>query len=188
MKDPRGTEQAIGSRISYSRNEDSMTITIDQGISRAQQWGLEIWLIAWLGAGGAMASQIAEASDDERLFYMVYLAFWVFFLFRVIKVTLWRRIGREMIRVSAKGMSVKNAIGSWGKAQFFHIKDIERMEVIKRDPKAFMANLDQSFWIMGGDSVQFTHLGKRFVLGKQLSMSDALALTKLIHQAFKRFR
>ena len=61
------------------------------------------------------------------------------------------------------------------------------MEVIRRDPSKFMQNLDQSFWIMGGDSIQFTYLRGRFVLGKQLEEKDAVRLAKLMDQGLRKF-
>jgi len=40
---------------------------------------------------------------------------------------------------------------------------------------------------MGGDSLQFTYLRSRFVLGKQLPEKDAAKLARLIDQALRKF-
>ena len=61
------------------------------------------------------------------------------------------------------------------------------MEVIRRDPTHFIQNLDQRFWIMGGDSIQFTYMRGRFVMGKQLQEKDAAQLAKLIDKALGKF-
>ena len=84
-------------------------------------------------------------------------------------------------------MSVKNAFGTLGKAQLFQIRNLHKMEVIRREATSFLANLDQSFWIMGGDAIQFTHQNKSFVLGKQLNEKDAHALAKLLDKGFRKF-
>ena len=131
-----------------------------------QQIMLEVWFIAWCGVGAATGLELAGASGGDRTFLIIFLSFWAFFFFRVLKVVLWRRIGREMIRVTAEGMSVKNGFKDFGKARFFIKENIKKMEVIRRDPTHFIQNLDQSFWIMGGDSIQFTYMRGRFVLGK----------------------
>ena len=163
---PSSTVQSIGDRITYAWHEDALTIIIDQAIPRSQRLMLEGWFLAWLGVGGATAMEMAGATGSDRTFFLVFMAFWVFFAFRVLKVILWRRIGREMVRITAEGMSVKNAFNDLGRARFFIKDNIKKMEVVQRDPTKFMQNLDQSFWIMGGDSLQFTYLRGRFVLGK----------------------
>ena len=40
---------------------------------------------------------------------------------------------------------------------------------------------------MGGDSLQFSYLRSRFVLGKQLTAKDAAQLAKLIDKALRKF-
>ena len=92
-----------------------------------------------------------------------------------------------MIRIDAEGMSIKNAFGKYGKAKFFLKDNIKRMEVIKRDPTKFMQNMDQSFWIMGGDSIQFNYMRSKFVVGKQLNERDSKALAHLFDKALRKF-
>ena len=179
---------AIGDRITYAWHAEALTIVIGQKISRTARWALEGWMVAWLFIGIIFLDQMLKVQGDERLFLSICMAFWTFFAFRVFKVILWRRIGQEMIRISSEGMSVKNAFGTWGKAQFFLLENIQKMMVIRRNPEKFLQTLDQSFWIMGGDTLQFAHLGKTFVLGKQLSERDAKALAKLIDQALRKFK
>jgi hypothetical protein len=181
-------EQKIGERISFVWHEESLTVIIDQKISRTQQMMLDAWMLGWLFVGGSFALGYSASQGDEQSFLMICLAFWAFFAFRVLKVLVWRRIGREMIRVDSEGMSIKNAFGSYGKAKFFMKDDIKRMEVIRRDPSKFMHNMDQSFWIMGGDSLQFKYLRSSFVLGKQLNERDAKSLAQLFDKALRKFK
>ncbi|MDA0912424.1 MAG: hypothetical protein O2818_05205 [Bacteroidetes bacterium] len=179
--------QSIGSRISYAWHENSLTVIIAQHIPQRQRMMLEAWFLGWLLVGIGASIGFAEASGSDRSFYLIFMAFWAFFAFRVLKVILWRRVGREMIRITKEGMTVKNAFWDWGKARFFIKGNIQKMEVIRRDPSKFIQNLDQSFWIMGGDSLEFGYLRGRFVLGKQLPEKDALQLAKLIDQGLRKF-
>lgn len=181
-------EQKIGKRISFAWHDAALTVIIDQKITKAQQMMLDGWMVGWLLVGGSFAIGYGTSRGDEQSFLMICLAFWAFFAFRVIKVIIWRRIGKEMIRVDSQGMSIKNAFGSYGKAKFFMKNNIQRMEVIRRDPSKFMQNLDQSFWIMGGDSIQFKYQRSSFVLGKQLNERDAKALAQLFDKALRKFK
>lgn len=179
--------QSIGERITFAWHEDALTVIINQHIPRTQRMMLEGWFLAWLGVGAAVTMEMSNAIGNDRTFFLIFMAFWAFFAFRVLKVIAWRRTGREMLRITSEGMSVKNAFGDLGRARFFLKENIKKMEVIQRDPAKFMQNLDQSFWIMGGDSLQFTYLRSRFVLGKQLTAKDAAQLAKLIDKALHKF-
>jgi len=182
-----GPIQSLGERVTYAWHESSLTVIIDQKIPSQQRLMLEGWLLAWLAVGVAMAIEMAGSAGSDRSFFLIFMAFWAFFAFRVLKVVLWRRIGREMVRITSEGMTVKNAFGDFGRARFFIKENIKKMEVIRRNPTNFIQNLDQSFWIMGGDSLQFTYLRGRFVLGKQLPEKEAAKLAKLIDQALRKF-
>jgi hypothetical protein len=180
-------QNKIGQRISFAWHDDSLTVIIDQSIPRAQQMMLDAWFVAWVIVGGSFGYAHSISQGDERKFLLICLAFWAFFAFRVLKVLAWRRVGQERIRVDVEGMSIKNAFGSYGKAKFFMKDNIKRMEVIRRDPSKFMQNMDQSFWIMGGDSLQFKYMRSSFVLGKQLEERDAKALAQLFDKALRKF-
>lgn len=187
MTNPRNKIESIGNRITYAWHPDSLTIIIGQSIPKKQLNLLLAWALCWCLVGGAFVNEWLVRTDDEKMFFAISLAFWTFFAFRVGKVIWWRFQGQEMIRITAEGMSLKNAFGTFGKARFFLKENIQRMEVVRRDPTQFMQSLDQSFWIVGGDTLQFTYLRSRFVLGKQLSEKDAHALAKLIDQALRKF-
>lgn len=180
-------EKKIGHRITFLWHEDALTVIIGQQIPNAQRMMLNAWFAAWLLIGAAFGYSYSIAEGDEQNFLLMCLAFWSFFAFRVVKVLAWRKMGREMIRIDAEGMSIKNAFGKYGKAKFFLKDNIKRMEVIKRDPTKFMQNMDQSFWIMGGDSIQFNYMRSKFVVGKQLNEKDARALAHLFDKALRKF-
>ena len=118
-----GSELKIGHRITYAWHEDALTVIINQRITSSQQMMLDAWFTAWLLVGGALGYAYTQSQGEEQNFLLICLAFWTFFAIRVLKVLAWRRVGKEMIRVNAEGMSIKNAFGNYGKAKFF-IKSI----------------------------------------------------------------
>lgn len=187
MKKKTSPIESIGERITFAWHDDALTVVINQKIPRNQQMALEAWMVAWIAIGVVFCWSLVHSVGEERMFYSISTAFWTFFAFRVGKVILWRRKGNESIRIQKEGMSVKNAFGTLGKAQTFRLSHIQKMEIRRREPTAFLANLDQSFWIMGGESIHFTHDKKSFVLGKQLSEKDAQALAKLLDKGIRKF-
>jgi hypothetical protein len=179
--------QRIGERITFAWRADALDIFIDQKIPRYQQTALEAWMVAWLAIGVIFLWSLLHSSGEEQMFFSVSIAFWSFFAFRIGKVILWRRKGVETIRIQAKEMSLKNSFGTIGKAKSFGLESLQKMEVIRRKPDSFISTLDQSFWIMGGDTIQFSHQKQTFVLGKQLNEKDAHALAKLIDKGIRKY-
>lgn len=167
---------------------DALTVIISQTIPKKQQVLLECWWFAWLLAGmGFACGWWMAKTTDEQMFFSICLAFWLYFFFRIGKAVAWRRVGQEMIRISQEGVSIKNAFGTYGRAQFFLKGNIKRMELIERDASKFFHTLDQSFWVIGGDALTFQYLRKSIVFGKQLEVKDALALAKVIDKALRKF-
>lgn len=182
------TPQRIGERISYQEHDTSLTVVITQEIKKTQRFAMEAWGIAWIAVGVAFAVFYRTAPAGDGMYYAICLAFWAFFLFRVGKTILWRRIGREMIRVSADGISVKNAFGTRGRARHFLLANIKGLEVIPLDSTGFISMLDQSFWLIGGDRLQFTYLRQSVRFGKQLSDKESQKLAQVLDRAIRRLQ
>ncbi len=179
--------RTLGSRISYEQSTDQFTVVITQEIPRMSFLLLVGWWLAWWGIGAVFLWEWAQTEiPDERMFFSISLAFWAYFAFRVGKVIAWRKWGRELVRITPTELSVKNAFGSYGRAVVVPLASVERMEVVKRDPTKFLQTLDQSFWIMGGESLMVRSSVRRLPLGKQLSEREAGALAKAMDGAIRK--
>lgn len=179
--------KSIGKRINIAEHSDATTIIIDQKITKTQQLSLEMWFGGWVGLGCLIIYGAYTFSGNESTVYLICLAFWGFFFVRIAKVIAWRRIGREIIRVSPKQLLIKNAFNKKGKDKFYSINDLSEFKARTGDPVSFMQGLDNSFWIIGGDKIDFTFRGKKHVLGKQLKDSDSLQLANYLNKLVARY-
>ena len=179
--------KSIGHRITYVHHPEAFTAIITQRIPRGSFALLIGWWLAWWCVGGVFMWEWATTSvPDERMFFAISLAFWAYFAFRVGKVIAWRRWGKEFISITRDEFSVKNAFGTYGRAQAVPLGSVERMEVVQRDPRKFLQSLDQSFWIMGGDSLVVRSSVRRMPLGKQLNEREAGAFARVVDEAIRR--
>jgi hypothetical protein len=105
----------------------------------------------------------------------------------MIKVFFWRKGGREIIRISKGKMELYNAFWKKSKPEVFQIKQIFKLGLITRDPGNFLAFLDDSFWIIGGERVGFNSNGNKYRLGKQLDRKDAELLIRVMESSFREF-
>ena len=128
------------------------------------------------------------ANQSEQIFFIICSSLWLFFFIRITKVFLWRLIGKEIIRMDREGLFVKNAFGSRGKSETFNYQTIFKLGLIKRDPASFLAFLDDSFWIIGGERIGFSYSGRKIQLGKQLDARDAELLLRVMESAIREYK
>jgi hypothetical protein len=175
---------SIGERITFERSGDTLTVVITQQISRRQESFFFAWLMALVAVGGAFIFYWVNspAGSSDRIFFMTCTAFVLFFLVRYGKVFLWRRIGRELIRIKDEEMTIKNAFGSYGRAQHFDTTAIKRYGVIPYDHTKFGQFMDRAFWEMGGETLGFEYRGKKIRFAKQLDDREAAQLGRVIEK------
>ena len=182
-----GGIKSIGKRISIAEHKEATSIVIESTITKAQQISLEMWLGGWTGLGCLLGYGAFTFGGDERLFYLGSLIFWCFFWIRIAKVVAWRRIGQEVIVIRQGRVMIKNAFGKKGRERAFIISKMGEVKFGKRDTFSFLQQLDNSYWILGGDTLYFTYDGKTHVFGKQLEHHDSSQLANVINKALKKY-
>ena len=182
-----GGIKSIGKRISIAEHKDATTVIIESTITKAQQISLEMWLGGWTGLGCLLGYGAFTFAGDERLFYLGSLLFWGFFWIRIAKVVVWRRIGQEVIVISQGRVMIKDAFGKKGRERVFIISKMGEVKSEERDTFSFLQQLDNSYWILGGDTLRFSYDGKTHVFGKQLENHDSLQLANVVNKALKKY-
>lgn len=184
----RRKEGRIGERIQFEQDDDTLRVTIGQGIPPAQMSLLTLWMLAWVSLEVIVLYFWTQEPNRGNAWvgYAVYSAFWVFFAFRIGKVWLWRRIGREVLVVDRRGLSIAVAFGERGLPDFFAHGAYSTPKTIPDNPQQILRTFEQAFWSMGGETLQFSSGKRTMVFGKQLTDRDADTLLKLVMAAVRR--
>jgi len=184
----RTKEGRIGDRIGFEQDDDSLRVDIGQQIPSGQMALLTVWLLTWI-ALEVMVVYFWTLEPNEGnawLGYAIYSAFWGFFAFRIGKVWMWRRRGREVLMVDRKGLSIALAFGRRGVPDFFAHEAYSFPRRIKENPQQIMRTFEKAFWSMGGETIQFSSGKKTLILGKQLSDRDADTLLRIVQGSIRR--
>ena len=181
-------EGRIGDRILFEQDDDTLKVTIEQGIPAGQMSLLSIWLLLWLSLEVVVLYFWTQepTQGNAGIGYSIYSAFWAFFAFRIGKVWMWRRRGKELIVVNRKGMSIALAFGQRGLPDFFAHGRYSAPKRIQENPQQILRTFEKAFWSLGGETLQFDSGKRTMVMGKQLSEKDASALLKMMTAACKR--
>lgn len=178
----------IGKRIQIERSKEELKISITQQIERWQEALLYTWILAWTFCGGTFIFYALTAQvSSERIFFGVCSGLWAYFFYRITKVLFWRKMGKEIIVFSKGKMQLQMAFGTRGKKENFDLSKITQLGLVKQDSNSFFYFLDDSFWIMGGDRLGFSHKGVKYRFGKQLSLKDAQQLLRSVDSAVKGY-
>ena len=169
--------------MQFKATPEVISIEISPRIPTWQLAVLGAWLLLWTFCGiGFLYESGNTEVDVERYFYYGCLVFWAFFMFRVSRVFFWRLKGMEMINISPGVLTIRNKIGRFGATQKFNLQHFKKLGIEKYDQTNFMQFMDKSFWIMGGDVLEFSYMGKKYAFGKQLNEKETKILLQLVEK------
>lgn len=175
----------IGEKISVVRKDNEVSIVILASTDKKKLNLLFFWLIAWTVCGLLVVGQYFSLNDPNLKAYIIgWLAFWAYFEYKIVKVYLWRRGGMEKIKLKDKMLYYKREIGGKGKIhvyQYDFIKDL-RLIVLGNN---FINTVNNSYWVIGGERLEFEYYGKTIRFGLQLNDKDAKGLLHLIQKELK---
>ena len=134
-------------RINISKGNDKLIITIKAFLDEKKQKILLVWIVLFSVCGLAIFSQFFENYDNgTKVFFGVYIAFWLFFEFKVIYAYRWRKMGVEQIVLEGKELKLIKSIGKRGITQVFSFDEIKRIDFFKDPNGKFVKTMNESYW------------------------------------------
>lgn len=195
-------EKYIGERISTYVDKNYTSIIVFPQRKRWKEALMFAWVIGftvvgfymiYLFFGGlehldntGLKGTAAEIRRNQKIFTGVFIMFWMYFEYQVVKGLLWVVLGKELIRINKDTLSIKNSILSYGKSRRYFYENIKEMEPIKQEEMSFSFNYENAFWRKGTDSIAFTHKSKSTSFGRKLNSKDARLLYRFIQDRIKK--
>lgn len=172
----------ITDRISYSENDDILTVVISGKVEKWQESLLTVWMFAWTFCGVYVFTQLIEGhyAKEERLIMFVYEVFWTYFEWKLIYAFVWRKWGDEIIKVSSESIRIKNNIKNYGKVKNYFIENIDQLQLINLPTKSFAKIMGNSFWNITEKTISFSYFDKLISFGIQLNKKESKKILKVI--------
>lgn len=143
-----------------------------------------LWLLAWSVSGViVMANYFTLTQDKAKMMLIVWLAFWAYFEFKIIKVFMWKRFGKEKLWVKNGTLLYQQDINGKGKIQEFDLNLVSDFSIVELTPGSIADTFSQTFWVKGGERIEFNCQSKLVKFGMQLEDDEA----KKIITAFNKF-
>jgi hypothetical protein len=166
--------KVISERISIYRKEDVVSVVILPTTDKKKLGLMFLWLLAWTVCGIIVfANYFKVTSHDLKLFIIVYLAFWAYFEFNIVRTFIWKKFGREKLWIKDGILHYQREINKKGKIQEFNLDLIGKLSLVEVKPTRFSDIVNQSFWVKGGERLMFNAQAKNVYLGMQITDKEA---------------
>lgn len=177
----------ISARVSVLDKEDVLSIVILPTVEKKKLLGLLLWLIAWSVCGLIVLINFFMLNNrDAKLFLFVYLAFWLYFEIKIASAFRWKKFGKEKIWLKNNRMFYRKEISGKGKTNEFEIDMVNDVKMIELHQSSFSDAINQSFWIKGGERIQFQYLAKTIRMGLQLNDKETYDIIREIKLYLKK--
>lgn len=177
----------IGDRISIKQKENELSIVILSFSDKTKSRILLLWLILWSISGLIIITQYFSITDQNtKAGIIVWLGFWMYFEYIIAKAYLWRKSGKELIKLRDNKFLYKRDISHRGKIKVFEYDFIKELRMLEIKENSFIENLNNSYWVIAGEKLAFDYYGKEIKFGIQLSERDAEALRMRIQKEIKK--
>ncbi len=174
--------KVIGERISILKKDDLVSVVILPDKEKRKLLLLFIWLLAWSLCGIIVLANYFQLTEQKaKLFIIVYLSFWAYFELRIIRVFMWRRSGKEKLWIQNGILHYQREINGRGKVREFNLGLVSKFHMLELSRTSWADNINQSFWIKGGERLEFTTQAKTIRLGMQLTDEEARAVLKEVN-------
>jgi hypothetical protein len=176
--------EVISDRVSILNKDKVLSIVILPTADKKKLGLLFLWLMAWTVCGVLVfVNYFSLTNQDAKLFVIIYLSFWAYFEFKIARAFSWKKFGKEKIWFKNGKLHYQRELNGRGKIKEFDpalINDLTAKEIDERDFSDF---INKSFWIKGGERIQFQYQGRYILMGLQLSDRETLAVFKYLQNS-----
>lgn len=169
--------KVIGNRISILRKENLLSIVILPTTDKKKLGLLFLWLLAWSVCGVIVFANYFKLQDQNaKLFIIIYLSFWAYFEFNIARAFIWKKFGKEKLWIQDGVLHYQREINKKGKVREFNMDLVGQFKLIDLSKTSLADTINQSFWVKGGERLEFTAFGKNQRFAMQVSDEEARVL------------
>lgn len=186
----------ISERISYHRHKDYTTILISTKVEKWKESLLYGWMMLWMLVGIAIVyvlitgNYLTTVAGDTpknqlQLFLIIFMVFWAYYLYKIIRVYSWRKRGVEYLKLDKEALVIKRAFGKLGKAHSYQYANMEPIKILDQKEKSYSTVMQGAFWDIGNERLSFDYFHKAIIFGIQLDSNEAKKLKEFINSEMK---
>jgi len=176
----------ISSRTSYRSDADRFSLVVLGKEEGNRQTIRMVWAAAWIVIGVLVTREAArpEITPDVQRVLFIFILFWAYYLFRIVRALRWHAVGKEMLMVKGDTLTTKNSFGTIGRSKHWDLSRVEPMRLRER-PKGFSSLFEDNFWSTGVGSIELPIAGTPRLFGNRLSLKEAEQVIGVFNRELK---
>lgn len=179
----------VSERISIINKDKLFSLVILPQKNKLNMRLLFFWLFAWSVCGViVMANYFKLTNENTKLFVIVYLSFWAYFEYKIIRVYMWKRDGKEKLWIADGQLFYQQEVYNKGKIKSYDLNLLNEIKEIDKDRSGFAEVINSSFWMKGSENLEIIAGGKTIRFGYQLSEKETDSILKEIRQFIKSIK
>lgn len=189
----------ISERISFHRHDEYTTILISTKVEKWKESLLYGWLMLWVLVGIVIAYVLVTgnyldlASDNTpknqlQLFLIIFLVFWAYYLYKIVRVYIWRKKGVEYFKLNKDSLVIKRAFGKIGRAHSYMYNNMGPIKIVEQKERSFSAVMQSAFWDIGNERLSFECNEKSVIFGVQLEPNESKKLKEFLNSEIKKVK
>lgn len=176
--------KVIGKRISILKKEKLLSIVILPTDDNKKLVLMFLWLMAWTFCGLMFFVNYFKVTNyDLKIAIIVFLSFWFYFEFKIIRAFMWKKWGKEKIWVQNSLLHYQREVNGRGKVREYNLDLLNDLKLVGVDEKNFGDFINQSYWIKGGEMLEFIYQGKSIRFAMQVKPEEARTILTELQQA-----
>lgn len=177
----------ISDRVSVVQKDGLLSIVILPTTDKKKLNLMLLWLLAWTACGLIVLGNYFKLGNaDAKMFVIVYLSFWFYFEYKIARAFVWKKYGKEKIWIKNGVLFYQKEVSGKGKIKEFQIDLVSNLQIIELSRASFADTINQSFWIKGGERIQFQYQSKIIVFGMQLNDKEAYDVVREMNSYLKK--
>jgi hypothetical protein len=166
--------KVIGDRISILKKEKLLSIVILPTVDKKKLGWMFLWILAWSVCGAIVFFNYFTLRDqNQKLFVIVFLAFWAYYEYKILRAFIWKKWGREKLWIQNEKIQYQREVNGKGKISSYPLELVNDLKMVEINDGVFSDFMAQSFWIKGGERLQFASQANVVRFGMQLSDNEA---------------
>jgi hypothetical protein len=175
--------KVIGERVSILKKDDLLSIVILPGGDKKKLTVMFLWLMAWTVCGVIVMVNYFKLTDqNSKLFVVIYLSFWAYYEYKIARIFIWRKFGKEKIWIKDGVFHYQKEIKGRGKINTYDLLLINDLKMIESSIANFSDFINQSFWVKGGERLEISCQSELIRFGLQLTDKEAALVLKELSQ------
>src|SRR4051812_37003029 len=138
--------KVISERVSIVHDDKLLSVVILPSVDKRKTGLLLLWLLAWTVCGVVVGLNYgALKTRDEKIFAVIFLAFWFYFEFSIGRTWLWKMSGKEKLWIQKGQVFYQRETNGRGKIRRFDVQLMKPLEIIPEKEGSFASVMNRSF-------------------------------------------